>query len=123
VTIVASRKIAARVGEEGRSYVDADARKQELLDKHNRKGVETGIRLQGEFFLRSLHDLSESDPEFAEKWLDWIYDYMYNRDVLDDRTRVLVIIGECVVGGHSSQLANHMRTALEVGATPEEIRG
>jgi 4-carboxymuconolactone decarboxylase len=102
--------------------MDAEARKQELLEQHNRRGVETGIRLQGEFFMRSLHDLNEVDQEYAEKWLDWIYDYLYNRNVLDDKTRVLVIIGECVVAGHSSQLANHIRTALEAGASPEEVR-
>jgi 4-carboxymuconolactone decarboxylase len=102
--------------------MDKGERKKELLEKYNRKGVETGIDLQGEFFLTMLHFMDEVDPEWAEVWLTWIYDHMYNRGVLDHKTRVLVIIGECVVAGHGDQLRNHMRTALTKGATPEEIR-
>jgi alkylhydroperoxidase/carboxymuconolactone decarboxylase family protein YurZ len=45
----------------------------------------------------------------------------YNRGRLDDRTRVLVIIGECVVSDEAVQLPNHIRSALRVGATPAEI--
>jgi len=101
--------------------LDKEARKRELLEKYNRRGVETGIRLQGEFFLRTLHEFDELDPEWSEVWLTWIYDHMYNRGVLDDRTRVLVIIGECVVLDETVQLPNHIRSALRAGATPQEI--
>lgn len=101
--------------------MDKDSRRDDLLERHNTKAVETGVRLQGEFFLRALHQLDEIDSDWAEQWLKWIYEFQYNRGVLDDKTRVLIIIGECVVAGHVAQLANHMRTALEAGAKPEEI--
>lgn len=101
--------------------MDKEARKRDLYARLNNRALETGERLQGEFFLRSLHLVDELDPSWTEAWLTWIYDHMYNRGVLDDKTRVLVIIGECVVGKHTAQLANHMRTALTVGASPEEI--
>ena len=102
--------------------MDREARRNDLLQRYNKKAIETGGRLQGDFFLRALHHVDEVDPEWTEHWLDWIYGYMYNRNVLDDKTRVLIIIGECVVAGHTTQLANHMRSALEAGATPEEVR-
>jgi hypothetical protein len=37
------------------------------------------------------------DPSFVDPWLRYIYTNIYNRGVLDDKTRVLVIIGECCV--------------------------
>jgi alkylhydroperoxidase/carboxymuconolactone decarboxylase family protein YurZ len=46
---------------------------------------------------------------------------MYNRSVLDDRTRVLIVIGECCVLDEQIQLPNHIRSALRMGATPREI--
>ena len=101
--------------------MNKEQRRQELLHKYNRKAVESGTRLQGEFFLRLVHEFDELDPEWTEVWLTWIYDHMYNRGVLDDKTRVLCIIGECVVSDEAVQLPNHIRSALRVGATPEEI--
>jgi alkylhydroperoxidase/carboxymuconolactone decarboxylase family protein YurZ len=102
--------------------MDNESRKQELLEKYNRTAIETGMRLQGEFFLRIVHEFDELDPEWTEVWLTWIYDHMYNRGVLDDKTRVLCIIGECVVSDEAVQLPNHIRSALRVGATPREIQ-
>ncbi len=101
--------------------MDKEARQRELLERYNRKAVETGSRLQGEFFLRIVHEFDELDPEWTQVWLTWIYDHMYNRGVLDDKTRVLCIIGECVVTDEAVQLPNHIRSALRVGATPREI--
>jgi alkylhydroperoxidase/carboxymuconolactone decarboxylase family protein YurZ len=100
---------------------DKEARKQELLERYNRKAIETGMRLQGEFFLRLVHEFDELDRDWTQVWLTWIYDHMYNRGVLDDKTRVLVIIGECVVSDELVQLPNHIRSALRCGATPREI--
>lgn len=98
-----------------------EERRKELLEKYNRKAIESGSRLQGEFFLRLVHEFDELDPEWTQVWLTWIYDHMYNRGRLDDKTRVLVIIGECVVSDEAVQLPNHIRSALRVGATPQEI--
>jgi alkylhydroperoxidase/carboxymuconolactone decarboxylase family protein YurZ len=98
-----------------------EARKQDLLARHNRKAMETGLRLQGEFFLRQLDEHDQLDPEWTERYITWIYDYLYNRQVLDDKTRVLVIVGECCVLDEQTQLPNHMRSALRCGATPAEI--
>jgi alkylhydroperoxidase/carboxymuconolactone decarboxylase family protein YurZ len=98
-----------------------EARRKDLSDRHNKKALETGQRLQGEFFLRLVDEFDQLDPEWTEVWLTWIYDHMYNRSVLDDRTRVLIVIGECCVLDEQIQLPNHIRSALRMGATPREI--
>jgi 4-carboxymuconolactone decarboxylase len=98
-----------------------DDRKTELRDRYGELPIDTGTRLQGEFFLRMVEEFDQLDRDWTQGWLDWIYGYQYNRGVLDDRTRVLVIIGECCVSSALVQLPNHIRTALRVGATKEEV--
>jgi alkylhydroperoxidase/carboxymuconolactone decarboxylase family protein YurZ len=98
-----------------------EARRKDLSDRHNKQALETGQRLQGEFFLRLVDEFDQLDQEWTEVWLTWIYDHMYNRSVLDDRTRVLIVIGECCVLDEQIQLPNHIRSALRMGATPREI--
>jgi alkylhydroperoxidase/carboxymuconolactone decarboxylase family protein YurZ len=46
---------------------------------------------------------------------------MYMRGILDERTRILCIIGELFVAGDVDQAQNHMRGVLHHGATPREV--
>lgn len=98
-----------------------EERRADLLSRHDRKGVETGVRLQGEFFMRQFDELDELDESWTDNWLRFIYGYLYNRNVLDERTRLLVVIGECTAVDEQVQLPNHIRSALGAGAKPEEI--
>jgi 4-carboxymuconolactone decarboxylase len=100
---------------------DPQTKSQQFVDRYGERPIETGTRLQGEFFLRMVEEFDELDQEWTDGWLNWIYGYQYNRGVVDDKTRVLVIIGECCVLGALVQLPNHIRTALRVGATKEEV--
>ena len=100
---------------------DKEHRKAELFAKYNRRAMEQGHDLQGEYFLRTVGLLDELDADWTEAWLTFIYDYMYGRGVLDDKTRTLIVIGECIAGGHFEQLPNHMTTAIKVGADPREV--
>ncbi|MCC7105942.1 MAG: carboxymuconolactone decarboxylase family protein [Chloroflexi bacterium] len=102
--------------------MDKEEKRRYLWGKYNNKALETGRRLQGEFLLRVVEEFDELDPEWTEVWLTWIYEHMYNRGRLDDRTRVLVIIGECCVADEQVQLPNHIRSALRSGATVDEIK-
>lgn len=97
------------------------ARRTQLYERYDRQALDTGQRLQGEFFLRLVEEFDELDPEWTEGWLRWIYGAQYNRGVLDDRTRILPIVGYCVILDDQGQLPNHMRSALRAGATPREI--
>jgi alkylhydroperoxidase/carboxymuconolactone decarboxylase family protein YurZ len=46
---------------------------------------------------------------------------MYLRGILDDKTRVLCVVGELFVMGEFHQAENHIRGALMHGASPREV--
>jgi alkylhydroperoxidase/carboxymuconolactone decarboxylase family protein YurZ len=96
-------------------------KKQDFIERYGELPIETGSRLQGEFFLRMVEEFDDLDQDWTAGWLNWIYGNLYNRGVLDDKTRVLTIIGECCVSSALVQLPNHIRTAFRVGATEEEV--
>jgi len=98
-----------------------EAKRAHLYARYNNKGLDTGFRLQGEHFLHRVEEFDELDPDWTEAWLTWIYDHLYNRNVLDDKTRILVILGECCVLGAEMQIANHIRSAMRAGATEKEV--
>ena len=68
-----------------------------------------------------LETLDVVDPDYASLWLNFIYTEMYSRRVLDDRTRTLVMIGDCLAMGSRDQTENHMRNALALGASLAEV--
>jgi alkylhydroperoxidase/carboxymuconolactone decarboxylase family protein YurZ len=97
------------------------AKREYLYDRYDRNGLDTGFRLQGEHFLNRVEELDELDPEFVEEWLKWVYGYMYNRKGLDPKTRILCVLGEAIVLGAEMQIPNHIRSAMRVGATQDEV--
>lgn len=98
------------------------AKRKHLWSKYNNRALETGFRLQGEHFLHRVEEFDELDPAFTEAWLSWIYDHMYNRGILDDKTRILIVLGECIVVGAEMQIPNHIRSAMRAGATQKEVQ-
>lgn len=98
------------------------ARLEELKARYNSKAMQTGQELQGEFFLRLVDEFDQLDQDWTQGWLTWIYDGMYNRDVLDRKTRILIVIGECCVSDEMVQLPNHIRSAMRNGARVEEVQ-
>jgi 4-carboxymuconolactone decarboxylase len=96
-------------------------KREQLYARYNNTGLDTGVRLQGEHFLHRVEEFDELDPEWTEAWLSWIYDHLYNRNILDDKTRILVILGECCVLGAEMQIPNHIRSAMRAGATEKEV--
>ena len=69
----------------------------------------------------STQRLDRIDQHFLKLWLDFIYAGMYVRGVLDDKTRMLCVVGVCVVLDEMIQGENHQRAALTFGATPREV--
>jgi alkylhydroperoxidase/carboxymuconolactone decarboxylase family protein YurZ len=98
-----------------------EAKRAQLYERYNNKALDSGQRIQGEFFLRLVEEYDELDQEWTDGWLTWIYDLQYNRGILDEKTRILPIVGYCVILDDQGQLPNHMRAALRAGATPREI--
>jgi len=96
-------------------------KRQELMDKYGWRALSTGLRLQPTHHIRRLEMLNRFDPHFLKLWWDFIYSGMYRRGVLDDKTRTLVMIGNCVAVDEMVNTENHINSALGLGATPREI--
>ena len=96
-------------------------RREELLRKFGWEGLSSGFRLQPSHHHRSVEQIERVDQHFLKLWLDFIYAGMYARRILDDRTRILCVIGELFVMGEFVQIENHIRNALMQGATPREV--
>jgi alkylhydroperoxidase/carboxymuconolactone decarboxylase family protein YurZ len=99
----------------------ADPRRDKMMTAHDWRGVSTGIRLRPKHHLNMLSYLHSLDAEFADLWVNFTYRGIYGRGILDDRTRILCIIGNCFAVNEGIQIRSHMRGALRAGATPREI--
>ena len=100
---------------------DQVPRRDELLKKYGVRSLGPGLRLQPTHHVQSADRLDRVDPHFNKLWLEFIYAGMYSRGVLDDRTRILCIVGELYVFGEFHQAEHHIRNALTAGATPREV--
>jgi 4-carboxymuconolactone decarboxylase len=96
-------------------------RRQALVDKYSWQSLSPGMRLQPTHHLVTMERLDRVDQHFAKLWLDYIYAGMYQRGVLDDKTRHLIVIGEFYVMNEMFQPEAHMRGILALGASPREI--
>ena len=91
------------------------------MAKYGWRSLSPGLRLQPTHHVQSASRLDRVDPHFNRLWLDFIYVGMYSRGVLDDRTRILCVVGECFVLGEFHQAEHHIRNALGAGAAPREV--
>ena len=89
----------------------------------NPDAVRRGTILFGEEFTRKvLDELADWDPEFSRAFQDFVYDSMYDREVLDQRTRELLAVSACVCLNALPQLKAHAFAAVRVGARVREIQ-
>jgi alkylhydroperoxidase/carboxymuconolactone decarboxylase family protein YurZ len=61
------------------------------------------------------------DPAWANLWVRFCYQGMYARGIVDERTRHLCMVGNCVAVGEVTQLRGHMRGALRIGVPAREV--
>jgi len=99
----------------------SDPRREKMMTAHDWRGVSTGIRLRPKHHLNMLSYLHGLDEEFADLWVNFTYRGIYGRGVLDDKTRVLCIVGNCFAVAEGIQIRSHMRGAMRAGATPREV--
>ena len=57
----------------------------------------------------------------ADLWVKFCYGGMYSRFVIDDKTRLLCMVGDCLAVGEETNARGHMRGALRQGAHPREV--
>jgi len=63
------------------------------------------------------------EVEFANQWVKFRYQGMYARCVVDDKTRLLCMVGDYLAVGELTNANGHMRGAMRNGASPREVMG
>lgn len=112
------------IAEERENWSIADAddpRLEAFFERYGWYGISTGLRLRPGHHINLVDTLDALDPGFLGTWLNAVYDRMYSRGVLDDRTRLLGVVGATLSLGETHQSRRHMRAALRSGATPAEL--
>lgn len=98
-----------------------DPRLEGLLERYGWMKPSAGLRLRPGSHINVLSALDALDDGFAELWLTKGYGAMYIRGVLDDRTRLLCMVGDCLALGETHNGSRHMRGALRQGASPADV--
>ena len=100
-----------------------DRRLPDLIKKFGWRGVSTGYRYRGTHHLDSLESHTKQDLAFGQLWERFVYQGMYSRWVLDDKTRLLCTTGDCLaLGAAAAESArDHMEEALHFGNSPREM--
>lgn len=99
----------------------ADPRCAPLMERHGWLAVGRGLTLRPRHHLNVLAWIDAIDPDFADLWVKFCYGGMYARRIVDDKTRLLCMVGDCLAVGEETQARGHMRGALRNGANPREI--
>lgn len=112
-----------RADEEKQWHKDdmADPRLQPLIDKHGWLGVSTGLTMRPHHHLNILNWIDVMDSHFAGLWENFCYRDMYSRGMIDNKTRLLCMVGDCLAVGESTNARGHMRGAMRQGASPREV--
>lgn len=98
-----------------------DPRMAQLLERYGWERLTDGVRLRPGSLINVLSFFDIIDPDFLRLWLDVVWSGMYGRRVLDDRTRIICIVANCIAAGDTFQYTRHMQGALREGATPKEL--
>ena len=87
------------------------------MAKHSWLGISTGLRLRPKHHLNILDYLDSIDEDFADLWVNFAYRDMYSRFIVDDKTRLLCMVGDCMAVGETMQARAHMRGSMRAGAS------
>lgn len=98
-----------------------DPRREDLMERHGWLGVGRGMLLRPKHHLTTLAWQDALDPEWAGLWVSFIYQGLYSRFIVDDKTRLLCMVGNCVSVNEAVQGRAHMRGAMRAGASPREV--
>ncbi|MEA3001418.1 MAG: 4-carboxymuconolactone decarboxylase [Sphingomonadales bacterium] len=90
-------------------------------DERYRRGVEILQRLSGEALEQSASKVAEIAPDFARMTIEFPFGDLYSRGAVDLRVREIAAIAALAALGRMKQLRVHVRAALHVGCTCEEV--
>ena len=112
-----------RAEEEKKWHKDdlADPRTQPLIDKHGWLAVGQGLTMRPRHHINILDWIDKMDSDFAGLWVKFCYGDMYTRGIVDNKTRLLCMVGDCLAVGEATNSKGHMRGAMRQGASPREV--
>ena len=93
-----------------------------MPQEHNPKALEMADRLFPTVGRKRLDMLAEMDPEYCRLFEDFVYAGLYQREVVDQKTRELCAVAALTSLSRLQQLATHIRASLLAGASREEIQ-
>ena len=99
----------------------ADPRLARLIERYGWLAVGRGLAMRPKHHLNILSQQDALDPVWAELWVRFCYQGMYSRGIVDDKTRLLCMVGDCVAAGERTHARSHMRGAMRAGASPQEV--
>jgi len=99
----------------------SDPRFADLMERHGWLAVGRGLTLRPRHHLNTLAWQDALDPAWADLWVKFTYQGMYSRGIVDDKTRLLCMVGNCVAVGEGTEGRAHMRGAMRNGASAREV--
>lgn len=99
----------------------ADPRFEPLMARYGWHAVGRGLSLRPRHHLKVLAWHDSIDQDWAGLWARFVYQGMYGRDLVDDRTRLLCMVGNCVAVNELEQARAHMSGAMRAGAGAREV--
>ncbi|MFN0074608.1 MAG: carboxymuconolactone decarboxylase family protein [Chloroflexota bacterium] len=90
--------------------------------KYYEPALRRASALFGEDYAKKVFDEYDSwDPDLSQLIQRFAYGGMYERTVLDQKTRQLITVAALTVQNALPQLESHSRAALRMGATKDEV--
>src|ERR1035437_5293877 len=87
----------------------ADPRCADLMQRHGWLAAGRGLTMRPRHHLNVLAWLDTMEPEFAGLWVKFCYQGMYSGGIVDDKTRLLCMVGDCLAVGEATQARGHIR--------------
>jgi 4-carboxymuconolactone decarboxylase len=95
--------------------------REDLYTRYSRRGIDTGLEMNGDKFVDRVLELEALDPEWAQGFVNWVYGTVYPRRVLDPKVRALITVGQHIALGNWRAMVTHVKAALHFGATRQEL--
>ena len=93
----------------------------DLRAKYGDSAYEEGLKQQPRTFERRLAERDDLDQHFTRLWLDFAITGMGRRQVLDTRTRLLVLTGQFTMSKSWEMLEDNIYAAIAAGVNPREV--
>src|SRR5436190_19366795 len=89
--------------------------------KYGATAIDNGLRLRPDDFLDEVEWRDRIDQHYTRSWLEFTYGGLFTRKGIDERTRLLVSIAQCLAMSQLGELERQIRSPLLAGATAREV--